>query len=237
MWMMNEKNLLMAATKAAGVNSQENVNTKFGKRQPILIGERFGRLIVIKYEGIDKSHHRYFKCKCDCGNEKVIRGDRLKSGKARSCGCYKTEVHTIHGKTNHPLHSVWRGMKARCENPKNHKYRIYGGRGITVCEEWHDFMNFYRWAMENGYQRGLSIDRIDVNGNYCPENCRWATRKEQQNNTRFTIYIAAYGKVHTISEWADITGINRDTIYNRIYRGCPRNEEALAPLKRKATKR
>lgn len=120
-------------------------------------------------------------------------------------------------------------MKARCENPKNPKYRIYGKRGIKVCEEWHDFETFYDWAVENGYERGLTIDRINVNGDYEPDNCRWATIREQNNNKRNTIFILAYGQMRTISEWSDITGIEYITIYNRIRHGYI-GEQALAPV-------
>ena len=111
-------------------------------------------------------------------------------------------------------------MKYRCYYQNHPSYKNYGGRGITVCQEWlDDFMNFYNWSMANGYSDELTIDRIDVNGNYEPNNCRWATRKEQQNNMRNNVFLEANGERHTISEWSEITGINRSTISNRLRRG------------------
>ena len=153
-----------------------------------LTGKRFGRLLVVE-KSESKNGYAAWLCRCDCGNEKIISGNELRKGKAKSCGCLRKEVATKtfikHGKTNTLLYEVWKSMKARCNNLNNKRYSSYGGRGITVCDEWREsFQAFYDWAMINGYREGLSIDRIDNDGNYEPSNCRWATASEQQKNKR-----------------------------------------------------
>lgn len=201
------------------------------KDKPIESGSKYGYLTVLDFTGVNNHGKRIYKCRCNCGNEIIVVGSHLKSGNTKSCGCYQkqraSDSSKTHGKRQHPLYRVWSTMKQRCECPTNHKYRIYGARGITVCKEWHDFENFYFWAMQSGYKEGLTIDRIDTNGNYEPTNCRWATAKEQANNKRNTIFIDAYGERHTISEWAEITGLSRQTIYLRIYRHGFYDERAL----------
>jgi hypothetical protein len=158
-----------------------------------LTGKRFGRLIV-KERALTDRKRTTWVCQCDCGKQKTVRASDLRSGHTQSCGCLHKEivatssfVHrvdtTSHGKSRTRIYGIWSGIKTRCYNKhwKNHKN--YGGRGISVCEEWrNNFQAFYDWAMSNGYSDELTIDRIDVDGNYEPSNCRWITLAEQQKN-------------------------------------------------------
>ena len=160
--------------------------------------QRFGRLLVLSEAGRTNCRHILWLCKCDCGTEVVVSGNQLVAGKTQSCGCYQrqrtSESHKKHGacgdhSTIDRLYKVWISMRNRCLNERCKDYKYYGGRGITICAEWNDYINFKEWAMANGYdpnaKRGqCTIDRIDVNGNYCPENCRWVSMKIQNQNKR-----------------------------------------------------
>ena len=157
-----------------------------------LTGQKFGRLTVIKFyekrkRNTGSSYKYYWLCRCQCGNKIIVDVDNLKNNSTKSCGCISKEkpAHITHGLTNTLLYGVWGGIKTRCLNKNYKKYKDYGGRGIIICDEWlNDFSSFYNWSIENGYKKGLTIDRIDVNRNYEPKNCRWTTQKVQQNNRR-----------------------------------------------------
>ena len=183
-----------------------------------LTGRRFGRLTVIEFAGKTKDRKTTWNCLCDCGNEKIIIGKNLKNGNTKSCGCLHAEKfkHKTHGKRNTRLYRIWRNMLNRCELSSSSEYHRYGGRGITVCEEWHDFKIFYDWAISHGYADDLTIDRKNVNGNYEPSNCRWATQKEQVRNTRANRFLEYNGKIQCIADWEAETGISRSLIQQRI---------------------
>ena len=204
-------------------------------------GRRFGRLTVIErvenYVTPKGKIKSMWGCHCDCGNVKIVTRSALTSGHVKSCGCLSTEmrreIRTSHGKSGTRLYRIWAGMKARCAYPKNISYPRYGGRGITVCDEWlHNFQAFYDWAMANGYRDDLSIDRIDADGNYCPENCRWATPKEQNRNTRSNRYITINGETECLAEWCEKYKIPMVMVWKRLKHGWS-IEEALGIVARK----
>lgn len=192
-----------------------------------LTGMTFGKLKVIEFAGGRKQsngrNRGYWRCMCECGNETTVLCSSLLNGTTKSCGCFKRErsskANKKHGMNGSRLNWVWRAMRGRCLNSNSKDYKRYGGRGITICNEWDKFFEFYNWAMNSGYKDGLTLDRIDVNGNYCPENCRWVTRKKQANNIRRNIVLEYKGEVHTLSEWADIIGIPYRVLSHRYYRG------------------
>lgn len=194
-----------------------------GKTEDIT-GQKFGRLTAIRFDHKEKDNHCNWLFKCDCGGEIVARKSNVMRGRVKFCNKCKYEKQTKHGKKGTRLYSVWTCMKQRCLN-KNHKsYKDYGGRGITVCKEWLDFEPFYNWAMVNGYDENAkfmqcTIDRIDVNGNYEPNNCRWVNNKEQSENKRTARRIEYNGEIHCMSEWARILKIDRSLIKYRLNKG------------------
>lgn len=197
-----------------------------------LTGQRFGRLTVL-YMDEDKvtpSGYRVhmWRCICDCGTEKTVRGKSLTGGVTRSCGCLAKELVGIraskHNGFGTRLYAIWNSMRQRCNNSNHRSYHNYGGRGISICSEWDDFAVFREWAYNSGYnehgKRGeFTLDRIDVDGDYTPENCKWSTMKEQSNNKRTTIYLEKDGEIHTLKDWADITGIKYETLWKRYHNG------------------
>lgn len=214
-----------------------------GRKSIDLSGQRYGALVVIERAGTDdKNRQPLWLCECDCGNKTIVRSNGLRSGNTKSCGCgsgfqqKQKNPSYKNGKSKTRLYSIWSAMKTRCYNTRAASYKNYGGRGISVCEEWkNNFSVFYEWSIQNGYKDDLSIDRIDVNGNYHPENCRWATSKQQSCNTRRNIFITIEGETHLLLEWADISGINHYTMLNRYYRSGLRGKDLLRPVKRKKT--
>jgi hypothetical protein len=190
------------------------------KKMIDLTGQQFGRLAVLSRAGKDKHGNVRWNCVCSCGTEKEISGAVLRQGKAVSCGCFLREVasqtaksnNTSHGMTSTPTYYAWQNMMTRCNNPNFKQYKDYGGRGIKVCERWRDFAKFYE---DMGLKpEDASLDRKDNEGDYTPDNCRWATQEEQLYNRRSTIEWG--GK--TLLEWHKETGMNYYTMYSRIKR-------------------
>lgn len=206
---------------ATGSNLRNGTTTSCGcNKHPNLLGEKFGKLTVIK-KTETKNNLRYWICKCDCGNIVEVRASQLLEGRTKSCGCLrKIPYSQTHNMTKTRLYRIWMGMKTRCYNQNDYAYKYYGARGIIVCQEWiNDFINFYNWSMENGYSDDLTIDRIDVNGNYEPNNCRWATNFEQQNNKRDNVKIEYNGIIKTVAEWAKELNVKYETLYSRLSYG------------------
>lgn len=188
-----------------------------------LVGERFGRLTVVEFCGMKNSSSQW-RCVCDCGNEKIVDARRLNRGNIKSCGCLQQESRlahsTTHGMSKTRLFKIWGNMKTRTTNPKCTESDRYIKKGITMCDEWmNSFIVFRDWALANGYKENLSIDRIDNSKGYYPENCRWATSKQQNRNKDNLKYIEYQGQVHPIVEWAEILHINYGTLRSRIKRG------------------
>lgn len=200
------------------------------KNRTDLTGTKFGRLLVVSIAYTNKYGH-YFKCKCDCGNEKTVRGMSLIVGDTRSCKCYNKDVLKKHGacfgkKTKE--YNVWVGMRKRCFNKNEKCYHRYGGRGIGVCLEWNDFEVFLKdvgLCPGNGY----SLERIDNNKGYSKENCRWATCKEQNNNRRSNKLLTHNGKTKNMTQWAEETGLAFSTIAGRISRGWTHEKTLVTP--------
>ena len=182
--------------------------------------ERFGKLFVVERAENTKNGQARWFCVCDCGNTNIVTGQDLRSGKVRSCGCYKLEQQTKHGDYNTPLYRVWTSMKNRCNCKTNKWYRIYGAKGVEVFVDWqNDFSKFKSWALKNGYKKGLTLDRIDVNGNYEPSNCRWITIQEQQYNKTTNVYIQIDGVTKTLTEWCKEYKVPITTARQRIKKG------------------
>lgn len=190
-----------------------------------LTGQKFGLLTVIGLKDTD-TRKTYWICQCDCGNVKEVRSDSLISGAIKSCGCLKKKQDKINLTKNHKhkmsgtrIYREWQSMKGRCYNQNDPRYDGWGGRGITVCEEWkNSFEKFFEWAMNNGYRNDLTLDRIDNDGNYEPKNCRWATQKEQSRNRSSNIRIKIGNSTKTLIEWCEIFNLDYGKIRARYAR-------------------
>ena len=202
-------------------------------------GIKYGRLTAIKIIGGRKPI--YWLCKCDCGNYDEVSASNLQSGVVKSCGCLNDEVITKHNQSHSRLYKVFNSLKQRCINPNDKGYKNYGGRGITVCDEWLDkengFINFYNWAMANGYDENAkfqecTIDRIDVNGNYCPENCRWVSNKEQALNRTNSRIFEYKGKKQTLKEWSKELNVSYKIFQTYTHKG-QSIEEILNEIKQR----
>lgn len=213
-----------------------------------LTGKRFDRLVV---EGIafKKNNRIYWRCKCDCGNFLNVLSYSLIKKQTRSCGCYNKEKSkermTKHGLSKHPLFSIWKAIKRRCYDTKSICYKNYGGRGIVVCDEWkNSYINFYNWAMSNGYKNEKlksgknkwTIDRINNDGNYEPNNCRWTTDLVQSQNTRKVRKFNILGETLTIEEMSKKYNINKNCLRSRISRNWDIEKAVLCPIKKQKEK-
>lgn len=189
-----------------------------------LTGERFGYLTVIGFDHKGDDYKSYFKVRCDCGKEIIVQGYQLTSGHTKSCGCKKGEmngeVHKKHSRSGSRIYRIWCGIKNRCLNTHLKVYPLYGGRGIKICDEWigdNGFQNFYDWAMANGYDDTLTIDRVDNDKGYSPDNCRWVDMKIQSNNTRRNVCFEYNGETLTISQIARKYNMPYKLLYKRLH--------------------
>ena len=209
------------------------------KTKENLTGRVVERLTVIEqtddYVAPNGRHYDQWLCRCECGNPNlvVVLGQSLKRKHTKSCGCLigdsSRRRFTTHHGSYEKLYKIRIQIIDRCYNPKNKRYKDYGGRGITVCDEWrNDYTSFKQWAIESGYQDGLTIDREDNNGNYEPNNCRWVSNKVQSNNMRRNRLIEFNGKTQTVSQWADEVGLKYDTLYGRLFTSHWSVERALS---------
>lgn len=206
------------------------------KYEDVTIGKVYGKLTIIG----TGNNSRYCKdrtwlCKCECGNEVEIQEMKLKTGWTKSCGCFRSMTTTLrktrHGFSHTRLHDIWCGIKSRCTNANTKSYKHYGGRGIKICDEWLKFENFRDWSYKHGYADNLSIDRIDVNGDYSPLNCRWVDIVTQMNNTTRTVLLTYNGETHSLAEWARILNVNYHALKRRRDAGWDINDIFERPYK------
>lgn len=184
-----------------------------------ITGNRYNYLTVIRRLENAKGGITMWECRCDCGNITTVRGSNLKSGAVKSCGCllHTTKPTLKHNMSHTRLYQIWAAIKRRCNKPYEKSYKNYGGRGIKMCEEWQNsFEAFMEWAMNSGYSDDLTIERIDVDGNYCPDNCTWISKSGQAGNRRSCHYISYNGEVKTLNEWCKEMNLPYKNIHNRI---------------------
>jgi len=202
-----------------------------------LKGQKFNRLTVLEY-----SHNEgakvMWKCRCDCGNITFVSSSNLRCNRTKSCGCFKLEEFskrfTKHNQRHTKLYEIWKGIKNRCLNPNHSSFHNYGGRGITICDEWkNDFVSFYNWSMQNGYIESVTtIDRINNDGNYEPSNCRWTDRKTQANNTRTNHYITYQNQTLTLKQWSEKINISYSCLLSRLKHNWSIEKALTTPAKK-----
>lgn len=201
-----------------------------------LTGQVFNRLTILERAENDKHGGAMWKCLCECGNITTIRGAHIKNGRIKSCGCLNKEIRATpkyftHGLSKSPEYTTWYSMKARCYNPKTRGFEHYGGRGISICKKWkNSFISFYK-DMGQRPSAKHSIERINNEEGYSPENCCWATQQEQNNNMRRSHKITVRGQTKTMSEWAHSVGINKATLYSRITCGWSPEKAIFTPIR------
>lgn len=190
-----------------------------------MVGQKHNRLTVISFHHVS-NNGAHWVCHCECGKETIVHGKALRYGNTKSCGCYAIEARSMsgkrnrtHGFSNTKIYDVYKQMLGRCEKPYHKDYPMYGGRGITVCKEWHDIAEFMQWKDISGYKEGLTIERMDSNAGYSPNNCCWIPMPEQGRNTRRVYYVEYSGERLSISDWARKTGISVTTLIQRKNKG------------------
>ena len=207
------------------------------KNVPDIRDQKFGRWTALYQVEKGMSGEKRYLCRCQCGTEKILRRSSLVSGNSKSCGCFAKDVArqlcTKHGGSGTRLYRIWAGIVQRCCNDTgDYEWAKYGGRGISVCDEWREFSSFRDWALSSGYSDSLSIDRIDNNGNYSPDNCRWASIYEQNNNKRTSKFISYNGETGTIREFADRYGLEYSCLYERLRLGWNVRDALLTPSRK-----
>lgn len=213
-----------------------DVATRGGNGFSDLTGEKYSRLTVLGLSPKMSGRKSFWVCECECGSKKVVRSDSLRKGLVKSCGCLKREQNGInltkhhrHKESHSRLHNIWIGIKKRCNDMNDDRY---GGRGIKVCEEWtKSYESFRDWALNNGYSDNLTIERVDNDKGYYPENCSWIPQSEQAMNRRSTVWIEWDGKRKSIKQWSDYLGINYGTLHSRHYRSKMKPPELFEPVK------
>lgn len=207
-----------------------------GRRSKDHSGKVFGRWKVVDFSHVGTRKEAFWNCVCECGTKRAVKAGSLTSGKSLSCGCYHKERVTTHGDTGLPTFKSWESMKQRCTNPKAPDYPRYGGRGITICDEW---INSYDTFVKDMGQRpkGRSLDRIDVNGNYEPSNCRWATNRQQQNNKKNSPRLKHNGSIKTVGDWSKESGIPAKVILWRIAHDWDAGKAIYTPVRKKVPRK
>lgn len=206
---------------------REGIQEMLDRDREELVGQRFGRLTIESVPYYDARHRARVICRCDCGAIVNVFFSNIKAGYVKSCGClardlareHTIERNTTHGGTGTRLFRIWTGLRQRCRNPRSRVYKDYGGRGIRICPEWSNFESFRDWAIENGYRDDLTLDRVDNDGPYSPENCQWTTTAEQNLNKRNNVLVEYDGQLIPIAEASRLSGVSRQTISDRRRRG------------------
>lgn len=200
-----------------------------------LTGKKFAMLTVVSRSENSSRGEARWNCVCECGNTTTVSGKNLKMGAVKSCGCLLRRPHDTHHLSNTKLYRIWNAMLQRCNNKNYSAYKYYGAKGVSICKEWaNNFLAFYEWSIANGYSDELTIDRIDYNGNYSPDNCRWVDRKVQANNRTFCKMIEYNGKTQTLMQWCEELGLNYKRVHSRLYRLGWTFEKAIStPVKKK----
>lgn len=195
-----------------------------------LTGQRFGRLTVLEFVPKEDDHRSFWKCQCDCGEFCIVYKEHLIRQKGKEGKSHKT-CKLFVPRRNNRLYGIWRLMRQRCNKPYSANYKYYGGRKISVCKEWENFSEFEKWALSNGYADNLTLDRIDVNGNYEAKNCQWISNLEQQHNKRNNLFVEYNGEKMCIREASILSGIPQLTLYRRYHRGV-RGADLFRPVEK-----